>query len=136
VRFMTTVFARENQGMPPAALLEAIGKLGEDATKAGVFVQMGGLRPAAAGSRIRMSGGKLTTTDGPFAEVKEVIGGFAIFDTPTKAEAMAWAQRFMQLHLDHWQEWEGVCEVRGMMAEGEGPETARGCEEAVSAGVR
>ena len=134
MRFMTTVFARENQGMPPAALLEAIGKLAEDAGQA--FVQMGGLLPAAAGSRIRMSGGKLSTTDGPFAEVKEVIGGFAIFETKSKEEAMHWANRFMQLHVDHWKEWEGVCEIRQMFAEGEGPETAKGCDEPVSAAAR
>ena len=127
MRFMTTVLARENQGMPPVALMEAIDRLGAEAAKAGVFVQMGGLMPTAGGSRIRMSGGKLTTTDGPFAEAKEVIGGFAIYQTKTKEEAMAWARRFMQLHVDHWKEWEGTCEIRQMFDEGEGP---KACQDA------
>jgi hypothetical protein len=121
VRFMTTVFARENQGFPPKALMDAIGQLGQEAASAGVFVQMGGLMPSAGGARIRQSGGKLTVIDGPYAEAKEVIGGFAIYDLPNKEEAMAWAMRFMQLHQDHWKEWEGECEVRAMFGEGDGP---------------
>jgi hypothetical protein len=121
MRFMTTVFARENQGIPPMALIDAINHLAEDATKQGVFVSMGGLLPTGGGSRIRLSEARLTTTDGPFAEVKEVIGGFAIFDTKTREEVMQWAQRFMQLHLEHWKEWEGVCEIRQMFEEGKNP---------------
>jgi hypothetical protein len=121
MRFMTTVFARENQGMPPKALMDAIGQLGQEAAQAGVLVQMGGLLPSAMGGRIRQSGGGLTVTDGPFAEAKEIIGGFAIYDLPGRAEAMAWATRFMELHVKHWKEWEGECEVRAMFGEGEGP---------------
>ena len=121
MRFMTTVFARENQGAPPKGLIEAIGKLGQEAGQAGVFVQMGGLQSTASGGRIRQAGPKLTVTDGPFAESKEVIGGFAIYDLATKAEAMAWAMRFMKLHLEHWATWEGECEVRAMYTEGDGP---------------
>ena len=121
MRFMTVVQARENQGVPPMGLMNAIGQLGQDAAKAGVFVQMGGLMPSAGGSRIRMKGGRLTVTDGPYAEAKEVIGGFAIFDTKDKDEAMVWANRFMALHLEHWPEWEGECEIRQMFAEGDGP---------------
>ncbi len=121
MRFMTTVFARENQGFPPKALMDAIGQLGQEAATAGVFVQMGGLMPSAGGARIRQSGGKLTVIDGPYAEAKEVIGGFAIYDLPNKQEAMAWAMRFMALHQEHWKEWEGECEVRAMFGPGDGP---------------
>ncbi len=121
MRFMTTVFARENQGFPPKGLMDAIGKLGQQAAEAGVFLQMGGLMPSAGGAKIRQSGGKLTVLDGPFAEAKEVIGGFAIYDLPSKEDAMTWAMRFMQLHVDHWPEWEGECEVRAMFGEGDGP---------------
>jgi hypothetical protein len=122
MRFMTIVHARENQGFPPQSLMDAIGKLAEDATKAGVFVEMGGLLPSATGSRIRMAGGKLTRTDGPFVETKEVIGGFAIFDTKTRDEIMKWSMRFMQLHVDHWKEFEGECEIRQMFDQGDGPQ--------------
>ncbi len=77
MRFMTMVKAPEKSplGPPPKALMEAIGKLGEEAAKAGVMVEMGGLLPTAMGARLRLSGGKLTVTDGPFTEAKEVIGG-------------------------------------------------------------
>src|SRR5262245_58923718 len=107
MKFMTIVHARENQGMPLQGMIDAIGKLGMEAGAAGVFVQMGGLLPASTGGRIRQSGGKLTITDGPYAEAKEVVGGFAIYELPSLKEAMEWARRFMQLHVDHWPTWEG-----------------------------
>ena len=68
MRFMSIVKSSEDYrlGPPPQALMEAIGRLGEEATKAGLMVDMGGLLPTAAGFRIRLSGGKLTVTDGPF----------------------------------------------------------------------
>jgi hypothetical protein len=68
---------------------------------------------------VRQSRGKLTVTDGPFSEAKEVIGGYAVFDVATKEEAMALTMRFMELHLKHWPEWEGESEVRQMF-EGNG----------------
>jgi hypothetical protein len=56
--------------------------------------------------------------DGPFAEAREVIGGYAVYDTASKAEAIAWATRFLDLHKQHWPGWEGEVEVRQIM---EGP---------------
>ena len=104
MRFMTMVKAPEKSplGPPPKALMEAIGKLGEEAAKAGVMVEMGGLLPTAMGARLRLSGGKLTVTDGPFSEAKEVIGGFSVYSVKTKQEAIEWATRFMNLHKQHW----------------------------------
>ncbi len=121
MRFMSIVKSSEDYrlGPPPQALMEAIGRLGEEATKAGVMVDMGGLLPTAAGFRIRLSGGKLTVTDGPFSEAKEVIGGYAIFSFKSKEEALDWGKRFMELHRQHWPEWEGEAEIR-QMAEGPG----------------
>jgi hypothetical protein len=95
--------------------MEAIGKLGEEAAKAGVFVEMGGLLPTAMGARLRLSGGKLTVTDGPFSEAKEVIGGYAVYSVKTKQEAIEWATRFMNLHKRHWPGWEGETELRQIM---------------------
>jgi hypothetical protein len=117
MRFMNIVRTTENSplGPPPKALMDAIDKLGEEATKAGVFVETGGLMPSAAGARLRLTGGKLTVTDGPFSEAKEVIGGFAVFDVKSKAEAVEWARRFMNLHTQHWPGWEGEAEVRQLM---------------------
>jgi hypothetical protein len=117
MRFMTMVKAPEKSplGPPPKALMEAIGKLGEEAAKAGVMVEMGGLLPTAMGARLRLSGGKLTVTDGPFSEAKEVIGGFAVYSVKTKQEAIEWATRFMNLHKQHWPGWEGETELRQLM---------------------
>jgi hypothetical protein len=117
MRFMTMVKAPEKSplGPPPKALMEAIGKLGEEAAKAGVMVEMGGLLPTAMGARLRLSGGKLTVTDGPFSEAKEVIGGYAVYSVKTKQEAIEWATRFMNLHKQHWPGWEGETELRQIM---------------------
>ena len=117
MRFMTMVKAPEKSplGPPPKALMEAIGKLGEEAAKAGVMVEMGGLLPTAMGARLRLSGGKLTVTDGPFSEAKEVIGGYAVYSVKTKEEAIEWAMRFMNLHKQHWPGWEGETELRQLM---------------------
>ncbi len=121
MRFMSIVKSSESQqlGPPPQALFEAIGKLGEEAMQAGLMVDMGGLLPTASGFRIRQSGGKLTVTDGPFTEAKEVIGGYAIFSFTSRDQALDWGRRFMELHLKHWPEWEGEAEIR-QMAEGPG----------------
>ena len=70
---------------------------------------------------IRLAGGKLTVTDGPFTEMKEVIGGWAIIKADSKAEASRIATEFMQLHQKHWPEFEGESEVRPMVEPGMGP---------------
>jgi hypothetical protein len=75
---------------------------------------MGGLQHSSKGASVRLKGGKLTTTDGPFSEAKEVIGGFTILDCPTKADAIAEAMKFMELHRKLWPTWEGETEVREM----------------------
>ena len=83
MRFMSMVKSSEDHrlGPPPQALMEAMDKLGQEMTKAGVMVDMGGLLPTAMGAyRVRLSRGKLSVTDGPFSEAKEVIGGYAVFD--------------------------------------------------------
>ena len=67
-------------------------------------------------ARTRVKGGKLTTTDGPFAESKEVLGGYAIFEHPTREAAIESMRQFMELHAKYGDGWEGVCEMREMMA--------------------
>src|SRR5204862_7058244 len=95
MRFMNMVKSVENSplGPPPKALMDAIAKLGEEATKAGVLVETGGLLPTAKGARLRLAGEKVSVSDGPFSEAKEVIGGFAVYDVKSKAEAIEWATR-------------------------------------------
>jgi hypothetical protein len=85
---------------PPPELVAAIGKLGEEAARAGLVVAMGGLLPTSAGARIRVGGGALSVTDGPFAESKEIVGGYAIFDLPSREKAIAMGTEFMQVHAD------------------------------------
>jgi hypothetical protein len=109
---MIIVKAAENAGPPPAALMAAIAKLGEEATRAGAMVETGGLLPSAMGARVRLSAGKLMVTDGPFADSKEQVGGYAVYDVNSKNEAIEWTSRFMQLHQEHWPGWEGESEIR------------------------
>ena len=114
MRYMTIVKAAESAVAPPQALIDAIGKLGEEAAKAGVFVEMGGLMPTAMGARLRLAGGKVSVTDGPFTEAKEVVGGYAVYDVTSKEEAIHWTRRFLELHIEHWPAWEGEVEIRQM----------------------
>ena len=97
---------------PPAAMMEAMGKLIEKFTKEGALVDTGGLAPSKDGFRMRLADGKLTTTDGPFSESKELIGGWAILKADSKAEILRLTTEFLDLHRKHWPEFEGECEVR------------------------
>lgn len=106
---------------PPPALMEAMGKFVEKSKKNGTLVDTGGLLPSKEGVRIRLEGRSLTVTDGPFIESKEVIGGWAILEAPTKGEAIRVATEFMELHRQHWPEFEGESEVRPMFEPGVGP---------------
>jgi hypothetical protein len=106
---------------PPAALMEAMGRFVEKSMKNGHLVDTGGLLPSKDGVRIRLTGGKLTVTDGPFVETKEVIGGWAILQAPTKEEAIRVATEFMELHRQHWPAFEGESELRPMFEPGMGP---------------
>jgi hypothetical protein len=92
--------------------MDAVMKLSEEAGKAGVMVEVGGLLPSAAGALVRITDGKLIITDGPFAETKEVVGGYAVYEVQTKQEAIDWATRLMALHQEHWPQWEGETELR------------------------
>jgi hypothetical protein len=114
MRFMMIVKHAENQSAPPKALMDAISKLADDEVKAGTMLGSGGLGPTALGARVRLSGGRLLVTDGPFTETNEVVGGFAQFELKSKEEAVASAVRFMELHKKHWPGWEGETEVRQM----------------------
>src|ERR1700685_1492397 len=107
MRFMMIVKHAERQGPPPRALMDAIGKLAEEETQAGTMVGSGGLGPTAQGARVRLSGGKVIVTDGPFTETNEVVGGYAQFELKSKEAAIEGAVRFMELHKKHWPGWEG-----------------------------
>jgi hypothetical protein len=118
MRFMMIVKHAEKQGPPPKQLMDAIAKLANEEVKAGKMVGSGGLGPTALGARVRLAKGRVSVTDGPFTETKEVVGGYAEFELKSKEEAIESAVRFMELHKKHWPGWEGETEVRQMF----GPE--------------
>lgn len=106
---------------PPPALMEAMGAFIEKSTKDGILVDTGGLLPSKDGARIRLSDGIITVTDGPFSESKEVIGGWAILNADSKADAIRMATEFMELHRKYWPGFEGESELRPMFDPGMGP---------------
>jgi hypothetical protein len=112
MRFMMVVKGPENAGAPPKALMDAIEKMTAEAIQSGKIVSFGGLHPTAAGFKVRSANGKLTVTDGPFTEAKEVIGGFAIYEYESKEEAIEAVRGFMEVHRLHWPSWNGETEVR------------------------
>lgn len=83
---------------PTPELMAEMGKLVEDGKKAGVLVATGALQ--AQGTRVRLSGGKFTVTDGPFIELKELMGGWALLQTKSKEEAIEWSKRFLKIAGD------------------------------------
>ncbi len=96
MRFMVMVKANREteQGiMPSTELLTAMGKYNEELVKAGIMLAGEGLQPSAKGARVRFSGDKRTVVDGPFAETKELVAGFWIFQVKSLAEAIEWVKR-------------------------------------------
>ena len=99
------------QMAPTPELIEAMHALARQEVEAGRMIQDGGLAPPQAGAQLRLSGRKLTM-DGPFAETKEAIGGFAIFELQDMEAAIASAKTFLGLHQKHLPDWEGTCQIR------------------------
>ncbi|WP_262704479.1 MULTISPECIES: YciI family protein [Streptomyces] len=94
---------------PSPELMERMGELIEEMTKAGVMLDTAGLTPTSDGTRVTWSGGEISCTDGPFTESKEVIGGYALLQAKDKAEALEWTKRFLRVHEEYWTI---TCEVR------------------------
>jgi len=116
MRFLSMIRIDENSGqVPDQRLMNDMGKLIEQMTREGSLITTAGLRPTAEGARVRLRHGKLSTTDGPFTEAKEVIGGYAILEAPSLKEAIELTRRFLRVHGD---EWDVECEVRQL----DGPE--------------
>lgn len=111
MRFMFIIKGGSDVG-PTPALMEAMHTMAEREVKAGRMISDGGLMPPQMGAQVQIRRRKLTVVDGPFAETKEVIGGYAVFELPDMAAAIASARDFMDLHLAHMPAWEGICEVR------------------------
>jgi len=116
MRFLSLIRIDENTGRQPSQrLMDEMGKLMDEMTREGTLVSTGGLRPTKEGVRVRSRHGKLSITEGPFTESKEVIGGYAILEAKSKEEALELTKRFLRIHGD---EWNLECEVRPL----DGPE--------------
>ncbi|MFJ6573050.1 YciI family protein [Streptomyces sp. NPDC091292] len=111
-RYLSLIRIDENNAPadgPSEALMQRMGELIEEMTKAGVLLDTGGLLPTSDGVRVHWEGGKTSVTDGPFTETKEVIGGYAMLQAKDRAEAVEWTKRFLQVHEPYWTV---TCEVR------------------------
>ena len=98
MRFMMIVIPKGYEkakpgAMPDAKIVAEMSKYNESLQKAGVLLSMEGLHPPSMGARVSFAGGKAKVTDGPYAEAKEVIGGFWMIEVKSKAEAIEWARR-------------------------------------------
>jgi hypothetical protein len=112
MRFLSMIRINEQSGVAPSEqLMKDMGKLMEEATREGWLVSTAGLRPTSEGVRLRQRHGKLSQTDGPFTETKEVVGGYAIVEAKSMKEAIELTQRFLRVHGD---EWDIECEVRAL----------------------
>lgn len=117
MRFLSMIRIDETtRQVPGEQLMADMGKLIEELTRTGQLVSTAGLRPTSEGVRVRLHrGGKLSLVDGPFTETKEVIGGYAILEAQSKAEAVELTRRFLKVHGS---DWDVECEVRQL----DGPE--------------
>ncbi|MDX6716136.1 MAG: hypothetical protein QOH30_2694 [Baekduia sp.] len=91
--FMIPGESYEGQVEPSVEDVAAMSKFNEQLAQAGVLLALDGLHPASEGARVRFSGGQGTVTDGPFAEAKELVGGYWLIQAKSKDEAVAWATR-------------------------------------------
>jgi hypothetical protein len=116
MRFLSMIRIDETSGQVPSEqLMNDMGTLIDEMTREGKLIRTAGLRPTKEGVRVRLRKGKLSTVDGPFAETKEVIGGFAILEAASMNEAIELTNRFLKIHGE---ESDIDCEVRQI----EGPE--------------
>ena len=114
MRFMVIIKgdAKSEAGtLPPPEFIAAVGKYNEELQKAGVLLDLAGLKPTSAGAQLRYRAGQLKVVDGPFAESKEIIAGYWILNVKSKAEAIEWVKRF-PFDAAGPQEGEGVVEIR------------------------
>ena len=96
MRFMILVKADKNSEagvLPDKKLLAEMGKFNEELVKAGVMLAGEGLQPSSKGARVKFSGSNRTVTDGPFAETKELIAGYWLWQVKSKEEAIEWVKR-------------------------------------------
>jgi hypothetical protein len=106
MKFLSVYKNRERNAPPSQEEMDRMGKLIEDDFKSGRLLAVEGCMPSFTGARVRQDNGTVTVTDGPFAESKEVIGGLAVFQASSKAEAIEYIRNFLHIAGD------GECELR------------------------
>ncbi len=120
MRYMVMLSMQSDVGAPPPELMEAMDTAMGEAFASGLMIDAGGLMGDQA-TTFTLRAGALARVDGPFAEAKEVVGGYAVLDVRSHEEAVEGARRMMQVHLDHWPGWEGSAEVRRISEPEDGP---------------
>jgi hypothetical protein len=106
MKFLSIYKTAETGAPPTQEDMDKMGKLIEEGMKAGYLLRVEGCLPSATGARVRLSNGKVTVTDGPFTESKEIVGGFALLRANSKKEAIELVKQFLQVAGD------GECELR------------------------
>jgi hypothetical protein len=112
MRFLSIYQSVETNTPPSPGHIAKMGQLIEETMRSGNLLSTEGCLPSRLGARVRLKDGKITVTDGPFTESKEVVGGFAILQADTKEGAIALAQKFLDVAGD------GVCEIRELYEAG------------------
>lgn len=121
MRYMVFVKMAEDVGDAPAALQEVMGREMGEAFASGSMIDAGGLYPTGQSTEIRLTAGGITATDGPYAEAKEVVGGYSIIEARSQEEAVQGARRVLEIHQEFWPGWEGSVEVRRIAGPEDGP---------------
>jgi hypothetical protein len=121
MRYLCFVKMDESQAQPTQALMDAMDQHVGAAIANGSFVDGGGLYGVKDAIEYRVRAGTLTATDGPYAEAKEVIGGWAIMKFDSEEQARAECEAMADLHLQHWPGWEGAIEIRRIAEPDEAP---------------
>jgi len=109
MRYLSIYYPSKDAGPPSADHQAKMGKLIEESKKSGELVDTGALLPPSQGARLRRAGNEISVLDGPFAESKEVVAGWAILNAKSKEDAIAMVKRFLQIAGD------GDCDLRAII---------------------
>ena len=112
MRYMCLIKSTESNGEAPPAVYEAMAEYDRWGRANGVLMESEGLLPSAAGAIVSLIDGNIKAVDGPFTEAKELVGGSAVIEVRSLEAARELGRRLMQIHKDHWPEWEGSVEIR------------------------
>jgi hypothetical protein len=116
MKFLFLVSCPEDCALPPKSFMDYMEASARRAENDGTMIENGGLAPSSRSHRVRVRQNAVSVIDGPFAEAKEIIGGYAIMELPSREAALESATWLMNAHKEHWPGWEGQVEVREMLA--------------------